>query len=145
MYFQTGQVIFVPEWPNGEFVSILASFWTKSLECVKMLAFKGFHYSEEFQKILSTSQKISNSLLVVRTIEPSRPDAHLTTVPYVRTTCHTVWTPFRPSIIRPNDVHFHPDPPLCQEVSIQLTSVRTTQQHVRMPISTRPASDSFQD
>jgi hypothetical protein len=22
MYFQTGQVIFVPEWPNGEFVSI---------------------------------------------------------------------------------------------------------------------------
>jgi hypothetical protein len=35
MYFQTGQVIFVPEWPNGEFVSILASFcvWTKSLMC----------------------------------------------------------------------------------------------------------------
>jgi hypothetical protein len=35
MYFQTGQVIFVPEWPNGEFVSILASFcvWTKSLIC----------------------------------------------------------------------------------------------------------------
>jgi hypothetical protein len=26
MYFQTGQVIFVPEWPKGEFVSILASF-----------------------------------------------------------------------------------------------------------------------
>jgi len=23
MYFQTGQVIFVPEWPKGEFVSIL--------------------------------------------------------------------------------------------------------------------------
>jgi hypothetical protein len=37
MYFQTGQVIFVPEWPKGEFVSILASFWTKSLVCVKML------------------------------------------------------------------------------------------------------------
>jgi len=35
IYFQTGQVIFVPEWPNGEFVSILASFcvWTKSLKC----------------------------------------------------------------------------------------------------------------
>jgi hypothetical protein len=33
MYFQTGQVIFVPEWPNGEFVSILALFcvWKKSL------------------------------------------------------------------------------------------------------------------
>jgi hypothetical protein len=35
MYFQTGQVIFVPEWPNGEFDSILALFcvWTKSLKC----------------------------------------------------------------------------------------------------------------
>jgi hypothetical protein len=35
MYFQTGQVIFVPEWPKGEFVSILALFcvWTKSLMC----------------------------------------------------------------------------------------------------------------
>jgi hypothetical protein len=33
MYFQTDQVIFVPEWPKGEFVSILALFcvWTKSL------------------------------------------------------------------------------------------------------------------
>jgi hypothetical protein len=35
MYFQTGQVIFDPEWPKSEFVSILASFcvWTKSLMC----------------------------------------------------------------------------------------------------------------
>jgi len=35
MYFQTDQVIFVPKWPKGEFVSILASFcvWTKSLIC----------------------------------------------------------------------------------------------------------------
>jgi hypothetical protein len=35
MYFQTGQVIFVPEWPKGEFVSILALFcvWKKSLMC----------------------------------------------------------------------------------------------------------------
>jgi hypothetical protein len=28
MYFQTGQVIFVPEWPKGEFVRLwLATFW----------------------------------------------------------------------------------------------------------------------
>jgi hypothetical protein len=35
MYSQTGQVIFVSEWPKGEFVSILALFcvWTKSLMC----------------------------------------------------------------------------------------------------------------
>jgi hypothetical protein len=33
--WQKGGVIFVPEWPKGEFVSILASFcvWTKSLMC----------------------------------------------------------------------------------------------------------------
>jgi hypothetical protein len=30
MCFQTGQVVFVPEWPKGEFVSILlATFWIK--------------------------------------------------------------------------------------------------------------------
>jgi hypothetical protein len=52
MYFQTGQVIFVPEWPKGEFVSILASFcvWTKSLK-YKDAVNREFHYSE------SASQK----------------------------------------------------------------------------------------
>jgi hypothetical protein len=84
------------------------------------------------------------SLSAVRTIEPSRPDAHLTTVPSVRTTCHTVWTPVRPSIIRSEDVHFRPDPSLSREVSIQLASVRTSQQPVRTPLGTRPVSDSFQ-
>jgi hypothetical protein len=35
MYFQTGQVIFGPEWPKGEVVSIFALFcvWKKSLMC----------------------------------------------------------------------------------------------------------------
>jgi hypothetical protein len=77
-------------------------------------------------------------------IEASRPDTHMTTVPSVRTTCHTFRTPVRPSIIRPDNVHFRSDPPLCREVSIQLASVRTTQQHVRTPLGTRPVSDSFQ-
>jgi hypothetical protein len=77
-------------------------------------------------------------------IEPSRPDAHLTTVLSVQTTCHTVRPPVRPSIIRPDDVHFRPDPPLCREGSIQLASIRTFQQHVRTPLGTRPVSDSFQ-
>jgi len=36
MYFQTSQVIFVPEWPKGEFVSILAVFGQNHLS-VKML------------------------------------------------------------------------------------------------------------
>jgi hypothetical protein len=51
MYFQTGQVIFIPEWPKGEFVSILALFcvWTKSLMC-KWCGKQGFHFSEWSKK-----------------------------------------------------------------------------------------------
>jgi hypothetical protein len=41
-------------------------------------------------------------------------------------------------------VHFRPDPPLCREVSIQLASIRTSQQPVQTPLDTRPVSDSFQ-
>jgi len=53
-------------------VSILASFyvWTKSLVCND--APQGFYYLEMLQ-----SQKIFGSLSAVRTIEPSRPDDHL--------------------------------------------------------------------
>jgi hypothetical protein len=48
----------------------------------------------------------------------SRPDAHLSTVPSVLTTCHTVRTLDRPSIIRPDDVDFCPDPSLYREASV---------------------------
>jgi hypothetical protein len=41
----------------------------------------------------------------------SRPDAHMSTIPSVLTTCHTVRTPDRPSIIRP-------DPSLYRETSV---------------------------
>jgi hypothetical protein len=102
---------------------------------VKRCCKQGFHYSELSQKTLHCED--FGSLSVVRTIDPSRSDAHLTTVPSVRTTCHTARTPVKPSIIRPDDVHFRSDPPLCHEVSIQLASVRT-------PLGTGPISDSFQ-
>jgi hypothetical protein len=54
-------------------------FWPHSVFgqnhlCVKICK-QGFHYSE------SASQKNSSSLSAVRTIEPSRPDAHLSTIP----------------------------------------------------------------
>jgi len=73
-----------------------------------------------FQKILHCLQvkKISGSLSVVRTIEPSSPDAHLTTVPSVRTTCHTVRTPVRPSIICLDDMHFPSGPLLYREAIV---------------------------
>jgi hypothetical protein len=107
---------------------------------VKRCCKQGFHYSDLSQKTLHCED--FGSLSAVRTIEPSRPDTHLTTVPSVRTTCHTARTLVRPSIICPDDVHFRPDPPLCREGSIQLASIRTFQQHVRTPLSTRPVSDS---
>jgi len=48
----------------------------------------------------------------------SRPDAHLSIVPSIRTTCHTIQTPDRPSIIRPDDVDFRLDPSLYREGSV---------------------------
>jgi hypothetical protein len=76
MYFQTGQVIFVPEWPKGEFVSILASFyvWTKSLKCKDAV-----NRDSTIQSL--HVRRNSSSLSTVRTIEPSRPDANLSIHP----------------------------------------------------------------
>jgi hypothetical protein len=76
-----------------------------------MLFYKGFRYSEEFQKILFC--KSENLLFPV-----SYPDAHLSTVPSVQTTCDTVRMPDRPSIIRPDDVHFPSGPLLYREATV---------------------------
>jgi hypothetical protein len=138
MYFHTGQVIFVPEWPKGEFVSILASFciWTKSLK------------SKDVVNIDSTIQ----SLQVRRIQVPCQPSGR---------SSHPVRTPicplFHPSgrrVIpsrRQIDQH-HPSgrsvhsvrTPYCIEKFLyQLASIRTFQQHVRTPPSTRSISDFF--
>jgi hypothetical protein len=108
---------------------------------VKRCCKQGFHY---FRALSEDFALRRFQFLVNRPDEPSRPDAHLTTVPSVRLTCHTVRTPIRPSIIRPDDVQFRSDPPLCREGSIQLASIRTSQQHVWTPLGTRPVSNSFQ-
>jgi hypothetical protein len=84
MYFQTGQVIFVPEWPKGESVSILASFcvWKKSLIC-KDAANRDSTVQSEVKRIskfpVSRPDDVS-----------SRPDTHLSTAPSVRMMCHPV-------------------------------------------------------
>jgi hypothetical protein len=144
MYFQTGQVIFVLEWPKGEFVSILASVcvWTKSLMC-KDAVNRDSTIQSDVRRFCLQVKRISSSLSAVRTIEPSRSDDHLSTVPSVQTTCHPVRMQDKPSIIRPDDVSLRPDPPLCREGSIQLPFVQTFQQHVRTPLSTRSVSDFF--
>jgi len=147
MYFQTGQVIFVPEWPKGEFVSILALFcvWTKSLM-----------YKDVVNRD-STCQSIFRRLCTAKKIEDfsfpdsrpddmsSRPDAHLSTVPSLRKTCSSRPDARQTKIIRPDDVSFPSGPLHCiEKLLFQLASVRTSQQPVRMPLSTRTVSDSFQ-
>jgi hypothetical protein len=79
MHFQTGQVIFVPEWPNGEFVSILALFcvWTKSLMCNDA--------ANRYSTFQSEVRRISKFPVSRPDDVSSRPDAHLSTIPSVRT------------------------------------------------------------
>jgi hypothetical protein len=108
MYFQTGQVIFVPEWPKGEFVSILASFcvWTKSLMCKD--AINRDSTCQSIFRRLYTAKKIEDfSFLVSRPDDvSSRPDTHLSTVTYVRTTCSSRPDAKQTSIIRLDDISF---------------------------------------
>jgi len=83
---------------------------------VKMLFYKGFRYSEVFQKILKSEKSV-----------PCQP---------FERSCHPVRTPIcplfhpsgrrgilswrldRPSIFRPDDVDFHPDHPLYREACV---------------------------
>jgi hypothetical protein len=131
MYFRTGQVIFVPEWPKGEFVSILASFriWTKSLIC-KDAANRDSTVQSEVRRIskfpVSRPDDVS-----------SRLDAHLSTAPSVRTMCHPVRTPDSPVSSVRTTCFFRPETSLYREASVPACSVWTFQQHVRTPISSR--------
>jgi len=140
MYFQTGQVIFVPEWPKGEFVCILALFcvWTKSLMCKDALN-RDSTIQSDVRRFCLHARRISSSLSAVRTIDPSRPDAHLSTVPYVWTTCSTVRTAktdqHHPS---GRSVHSVWTPYCIKKFPYQLASVRTFQQHVRTLIPHGP-------
>jgi hypothetical protein len=76
MYFQTGQVIFVPEWPKGEFVSILASFcvWTKSLKCKNAVNRDSTIQSLQVRRIQVPCQPFGRSSHPVRTKCSFRPD-----------------------------------------------------------------------
>jgi len=96
----------------------LHSGWTKSLVC-KGAFITGIRLFRSVSENLHCVQiRRIDSLSAVRTTVPTRPDARLSTVPSVRTTCHTVQTPDRPSIIRPDDVYFGPDPSLYREASV---------------------------
>jgi hypothetical protein len=105
LYFQTGQVTFVPEWPKGEFVSILASLcvWTKSL------------MSKDVVNRDSPCQSIFRKLCTAKRIEDfrfpvNRLVVHLSTFPSVRTTCSSRPDARQTSSIRSGDVSFPSGP-----------------------------------
>jgi hypothetical protein len=108
MYFQTSQVIFVPEWPKGEFVSILASFcvWTKSLMCKD--AVNRDSTCQSIFRRLCTAKKIEDFRFPVSRSDDvsSHPDTHLSTIPSVRTMYSSRPDARQTSIIRPDDVSF---------------------------------------
>jgi hypothetical protein len=115
-----------PSW--GQFYNFLLVFWSHSVFgqnhlYVRMLqtGIPLFRVkSEEFQKFpVSRPDDVS-----------SRPDSHLSTAPSVR-------TPDSPASSVRTMCFFRPDTSLYREVSVPAFSVRTFQQHVRAPISSR--------
>jgi hypothetical protein len=110
MYFQTGQVIFVPEWPKGELLGCnwLHSVWTKLLVC-KDAFNRGSAIQKWFRRLCIDCKSEDFRFPVSRPDDvSSRPDPHLSTISSVRT--HD-----RPSIIRLDNVEFCSDPSLCRD------------------------------
>jgi hypothetical protein len=138
MYFQTGQVIFVPEWPKREFVSILALFcvWTKSLMCndavnrdstFRVILEDSTCKSKEFQSSLSAVRTMCHPVrtLICLQIYPSGRRI----IPYGhQTDKHHLSRRLVSSVRTPTSY---------QEASVQTCSVRKFQHHVRKPISSR--------
>jgi len=91
---------------------------TKSLVCKD--SFNRDSTVQSNVRSFCTAYKLEDfgSQSAVQRIVPSRPDAHLSTAPSVQKTCLTVRTQDRPSIIRPDDVHFSPGPLLYREATV---------------------------
>jgi hypothetical protein len=114
-----------------ESVSILASLyvWTKSLIC-KDAANRDSTVQSEVGRISKFPVSHPNDV-------SSRLDAHLSTATSVRTMCHPVWMPDSPVSSVQTTCLFRPDTSLYREASVPACPVRTFQQHVRTPISSR--------
>jgi hypothetical protein len=127
-------------------VSILASFcvWTKSLMC-KDVVNRDSTCQSIFRR-LWTAKKIEDFRFPVSRPDDvlSRPDAHLSIAPFVRTTCHTVRMPDRPASSVRTTYLFVRTLHCIEKLLFQLASVRTSQQPVRTSISDWSTLDSFQ-
>jgi hypothetical protein len=99
---------------------LLASFCLDQITCVYRCCFiRDSTIQSDVRRFCTAFKtKVFGSLPAVRMNVPSRSDAHLTTVPSVRTTCHTVRMSVRPSIICPDDVHFLSGPLLYREATV---------------------------
>jgi hypothetical protein len=146
MYFQTGQVIFVPERPKGEFVSILASFyvWTKSLMCKDDV--NSDSTCQSIFRRLCTAKKIEDLRFLV-----SRPDdvypIQTSICPLFHPTIRRVLpdrTPDRPASSVQTTYLFIRTLHCIKKLLFQLASIRTSLQPIRTSISDRSALDSFQ-
>jgi hypothetical protein len=90
-------------------------FWPHSVFgqnhlCVKDAVNRDFAIQNILRRFCLQSQKNSSSLSAVRTIEPSRTDATLSTIPSVRATCHSVRTSDRQASSVQTMCFFRPDP-----------------------------------
>jgi hypothetical protein len=113
------------------FVSILASFcvWTKSLICKDA--------ANRDSTVLSEVRRISKFPVSHPDDVSSCPDAHLSTVPFVRTTFLSIRTSERQTSFVRTTCFFRPDTYIVSRASVPASSVWTFQQHVRTPISSR--------
>jgi hypothetical protein len=146
MYFQIAQVIFVPEWPKEEFVSIIGLIlFGKNHLYVKNVVLQGIPI---FRRVLEDSAyKTENLRFLVsrsddRAIPSGRPSVHCSIwpddVPYrsdARQTKH------HPSERRAFSVRTST---ISRSYCSSIASVQTSQQPVRTPLSDRLASNSFQ-
>jgi hypothetical protein len=93
-------------------------YWTKSLMCKD--AVNRDSTCQSIFRRLCTTKKIEDFRFPVSHPNDvlSRPDAHLSTVPFIRTTCSSRPDARQTCIIRPDNVSFRPDPTLCREASV---------------------------
>jgi hypothetical protein len=131
--FLTGQVIFVPEWPKRKFVSIIGlilfgqnHLYVKDAVLQGIPLFRRFCLQVRKSPVLCQPSGQSCHPIwmpIYPLFHPSGRRAIPSRCPTnqassVRTTCHSIRTHDRPSIIRPDDVTFCPDAPLYREASV---------------------------
>jgi hypothetical protein len=112
-------VIFVPEWPKGEFVSLLlAAFcWTKSLLCNVVYLIRDI----VIFRVYTSFMCFKKTLCIIQDSEVQIPDSHQSSNIHLDDeNCPSGL----PSVSRSFEL-------------FQIASIQTSQQHIRMPFNVR--------